>query len=338
MKKFIRILSLVIVVAITCTTLVGCKSQIDNDVGKKYNNMVVDQIEENGIGLKMTKLSNGSSSVISIIATIMPADATDKTLSWNLEWVERTGYSASNYNLNDYVNKVVSSNTLNCNIEMLKRFPMQIKIIVSSKSNPDVKASCLLDCYIVMNFDCHEGGAQFILNYSSDSLSTKQKYLSCSSTNSTDIVLEGMTYDSIFNKQAASFDSIIEDEIIDSYGTIKTDESYVTLIGLSENIKNLLENEDIVILADYLDFETTRVDSLLESLIKNYSSNKETILRVLNTTDIWFEIYISFTNTYDGKTVNYVDQKFNLKGFNISDYYKGVDVDNISLNITSHIF
>lgn len=333
MKKFIQILSLVVVVAITCITLVGCKSQPAKEDNEE--DLVINEVKENGIGLKMTRLSNGSSSGVSITATVLPSDATDKTLIWTLEWVERAGYKASSYNLSDFVSKVVSSNTLNCNITMIRRFPMQIKVIVASKTNPDVTASCLCDCYSVMDFYSKEGGATFEISYSVDNLTNKYDYFSC---NNDELVFEGMTYDSIFNTNAASFNAISEDEIIDTFGTIETNESYVILIGLSDSLQNLLEAKGIEIVADYFDYQTERVDGLLSQLIKNFTANKETILNCLNMTDNWFELYISFTNKYNGEIVNYVEKTIQLKGFSVADYFKNVSVSSISLDNSNYIF
>lgn len=232
MKKFIQILSLVVVVAITCITLVGCKNE--KATTRNNDEMIVDVVEENGIGLKLTRLSTGSSSGVSITATVLPSNATDKTLTWTLEWVERAGYKASNYTLSEFVNKVVSSNTLNCNITMIRRFPIQIKVIVASKTNSDVSASCLLDCYSVMDFNCKEGSNQFEISYSVDNLTNKYEYFDCSD-DFTEIVFEGMTYDSIFNTNAASFNAITEDgTVTGTFGTIETELSYVILIGISD--------------------------------------------------------------------------------------------------------
>lgn len=332
MKKFIKNLSFVFIIALIFVSLVGCdNSKKEDNTDNKNEEMIADVVEENGIGLKMTRLSTGSSSGVSITATVLPSNATDKTLTWNLEWVERTGYSASNYTLSNFVSKVVSSNTLNCNITLLKRFPMQIKVTVASKTNSDVSASCLLDCYSVMDFNAKEGGAQFELSYSVDSVGNKYEIFGCSDLDS-EIVLEGMTYDSIFNTGDASFNSITEEEIIDCYGTIKTTESYVVLIGLSSSLKSMLEAKGITFNDDYTILKTNRVDGYLSDLITNFTSNKDTILNILNSTNNWFELYISFTNTYNGSTVNYVEKVIQLKGFSVADYYSNVSVKSIVLD------
>lgn len=82
MKRFIKYLFFLLIFGITCITLVGCKEQEKKQDCNNYN-MIVNNVEENGIGLKMTKLatSDSTNNSVKITATVNPSNATNKNLS-----------------------------------------------------------------------------------------------------------------------------------------------------------------------------------------------------------------------------------------------------------------
>lgn len=55
-------------------------------------------------------------------------------------------------------------------------------------------------------------------------------------------------------------------------------------------------------------------------------------------TDNWFHLYLTFTNKYNGKIVNYVEKTIQLKGFSVADYFNDISVENISLDKTTYTF
>ena len=128
----------------------------DGDAGdntataEKYDNMSVAEIEQNGLSLSMTPmlesdLSANAESGIAIMATVLPADATDKTLDWSVEIVDETSEWAQGKNVTDYV--TVTSTDVGANVECLQPFGAQLQIKATSVSNPDVYATCTLDYY-----------------------------------------------------------------------------------------------------------------------------------------------------------------------------------------------
>ena len=94
-----------------------------------------------------------------LTATITPENATDKTVDWTIAWAVPPQHSggtmgdedpgsvwAMGKTVTDYVTVTPTSDgALTANVECLKDFGAQVKVTVTSRDNPDVKANCLVD-------------------------------------------------------------------------------------------------------------------------------------------------------------------------------------------------
>lgn len=107
-----------------------------------------------------------------LTATIIPENATDKTVDWTIAWAESRGEHTGGTNainpvdstydsddthdtsnswsegktVTDYVTVTPTSDgALTANVECLKDFGAQVKVTVTSRDNSDVKANCLVD-------------------------------------------------------------------------------------------------------------------------------------------------------------------------------------------------
>ena len=138
MKKYLNILTVFILVFVSFFTLTGC-----NNVKKDSpEDMIVSNVEERGIRISSKRNRYGDNS-ITLTATVTPSNATNKKLNWTLTCDD------SSINPSDYVNLNVSADTLSCVVTKITRCPVQLKIVVSSQSNPDVFATCYIDFYQV---------------------------------------------------------------------------------------------------------------------------------------------------------------------------------------------
>ena len=130
---------------------------------------VITEGEGNGIKLMSVKISPENyaeygisplaDTAYQLTATIVPENATDKTVDWAIAWAVPPQHSggtigdedpgsvwAMGKTVTDYVTVTPTSDgALTANVECLKDFGAQVKVTVTSRDNPDVKANCLVD-------------------------------------------------------------------------------------------------------------------------------------------------------------------------------------------------
>lgn len=94
-----------------------------------------------------------------LTATIVPENATDKTVDWTIAWAVPPQHSggtigdedpgsvwAMGKTVTDYVTVTPTSDgALTANVECLKDFGAQVKVTVTSRDNSEVSANCLVD-------------------------------------------------------------------------------------------------------------------------------------------------------------------------------------------------
>ena len=143
---------------------------------------VITEGESSGIKLMSVKISPENyaeygisplaDTAYQLTATIVPKNATDKTVDWTIAWAEsRKSHSGGTNAINrvdptydsddthdaadswsegktvtDYVTVTPTSDgALTANVECIKDFGAQVKVTVTSRDNSDVKANCLVD-------------------------------------------------------------------------------------------------------------------------------------------------------------------------------------------------
>lgn len=145
----------------------GEKDNATDDAGdntataEKYDNMSVSGVENNGITLAMvpmlaSDLSAQAESGLTITATVLPSQATDKTLDWSVEPVDASSEWVQGKTVTDYV--TVTGTETGATVECLNPFGAQLLVKATSRSNPEVYATCTLDYYArvigaKLNFD-----------------------------------------------------------------------------------------------------------------------------------------------------------------------------------------
>lgn len=118
--------------------------------------LVVNEPEESGISLMSARIApedyaaNGVSplaeTAYELTATIIPDNATDKTVDWSVEWVNSAASWATSKTVTDYVTVTPASDgALKATLQGLKAFGEPIKVIVTSRANPNASAECILD-------------------------------------------------------------------------------------------------------------------------------------------------------------------------------------------------
>ena len=75
-------------------------------------------------------------------ATVLPADATNKELTWSVFWENSTGW-ASGKNVESYLTYSVENNI--CTIKCLAPFGESIILKATSVDNPNIAARCTID-------------------------------------------------------------------------------------------------------------------------------------------------------------------------------------------------
>ena len=87
-----------------------------------------------------------SSNGITLTATVLPSTAVDKTVDWTVEFADPTATWAEGKTASDYVSVIPASDgALTATVTAIEAFGAQVKIVVTSRSNPDAQAYCLVD-------------------------------------------------------------------------------------------------------------------------------------------------------------------------------------------------
>lgn len=312
-KKIITLLSFALLVIFSAFVLTGCSNIEENSNSKLFATEVV----SNGVELKMSRMSNSTNEMLEITAEVVPSNASDKTLNWELAWSSSFTQPVTNY-----VSMKTSNDTLTCTLSLIQRFSTPITVTVTSNSNSEVSASCNLKCYKLtdaidgfLNISL-DGNSNIDLEYEGEGI----------------IYINNLTYDNIFNSKLVELNSFS----VSPHHTVGTDSvttEYKCQIALSAELQDLLEARGINYSGSSVDFVTNRVDGYISQFISDYSTNEEGVLEVLNTTSNWFTIYVICEDYVDSTLVNEYAEVVELKGFSVADYYENqsVAVTNIKL-------
>ncbi len=83
---------------------------------------------------------------VTVQATVLPEEAANKLVDWNIAWVNPESTWATGKTVTDYVTVTPNSDGSNiATVECVADFGEQIKITVSSRDNPLAKAECSVD-------------------------------------------------------------------------------------------------------------------------------------------------------------------------------------------------
>ena len=91
-------------------------------------------------------ISPMAESAYTLTATITPDNADNKTVDWSVAFVNPASEWATGKVVTDYVTVTPTADgALTANVECLKAFGEQIKVLVKSRENPEISAECTVD-------------------------------------------------------------------------------------------------------------------------------------------------------------------------------------------------
>lgn len=153
-QKVLKVLGVSTLIGVSALSLTSCKNPFDTfkdwihgsdtpEVPKDDTGVTVDGNDvKEGASVPLPKNAifkrASNQNALSVIATVLPENATQKELSWSLTWK-----TTSNDNIADYVTISPSSDTKTCSITVKKGF--NIPINLTAKTKDGSSATCQLD-------------------------------------------------------------------------------------------------------------------------------------------------------------------------------------------------
>lgn len=153
-QKVLKVLGVSTLIGVSALSLTSCKNPFDTfkdwihgsdtpEVPKDDTGVTVDGNDvKEGASVPLPKNAifkrASNQNALSVIATVLPENATQKELSWSLTWK-----TTSNDNIADYVTISPSSDTKTCSITVKKGF--NIPINLTAKTKEGSSATCQLD-------------------------------------------------------------------------------------------------------------------------------------------------------------------------------------------------
>ena len=153
-QKVLKVLGVSTLIGVSALSLTSCKNPFDTfkdwihgsdtpEVPKDDTGVTVDGNDvKEGTSVPLPKNAifkrASNQNALSVIATVLPENATQKELSWSLTWK-----TTSNDNIADYVTISPSSDTKTCSITVKKGF--NIPINLTAKTKDGSSATCQLD-------------------------------------------------------------------------------------------------------------------------------------------------------------------------------------------------
>lgn len=258
-----------------------------------------------------------------ITATVLPAEAVDKTLNWKLKWADSFTGAISNY-----VNMEVAEDTLSAKVKQLKQFDHEIILTVSSVSNSSVSSTCRIGCYkrvdkvtVSAYSDTDSGAGPLTVSDTQKTISFKA-HKGCSFTN---LKLTGVGF-IYFLSGTKDLDNLAEFGYIQLSDELKTtlDSLYVDYENKSLDVSSYdLENKGSIynLLCYFItDLDTAGIDVFSELVVS------------LKNITCWFEYNISFQTSPD---LSFDSYTYKIIDIDVS-YYE--NVVSVALDESSIIF
>lgn len=326
------ILSSMMFIGITLSMVLLYKQNLNNQ--KVDDTLLVETINNNNfIKLKKERIKRNlaHSGTYKISATINTSDIANNKINWNLKWKDGT-----NANISNYITISVASDTFSVTLTQKEQFSQQIILTAASTLNPDIKATCTLDCYKrfadinleTLNYDTDGGEAPQLATI--DNINNKITY-SLDESKSLDI---------------ADFDFIDNLKINSAVGTVDFKYNCEIIVKVSNELESYISNQNPItkqVSSFNNDGNITFYYSLYDVLGFNSSSDSEYFnqvmyqLSLIDNIDHWFDLTITITGTVNGEAVN-LSKTYQMCGFN-SNYYKNLYSNvNIKLSTNNYIF
>ncbi len=325
MKKYFNILSVFLIVLVCFLTLTGCKSAVK--VKDDGGDMLIQTTEERGIHLSRRNAINDDGS-FTLQALVMPADATNKKLTWSLKCDDENFWDA--YDLENYVKLTVSSDTLSCNVLKLGSCPVQLKIVVTSQVDSSISATCTVDFYKLTNslnldFEVYS-------RYIDDPDLIEEYFHTCDPNENNNFNLDFISSTDFFDFDA--FISTISSTSNYGVGTINCNTSYTVKLKLHDDVITDFEafnfNEyttEFVDISDFLDPTFSEVVTLRNLLSDLCSIENADCLTCIKRTSNLFTLEVIAKDMYANEIINQYSSLYTLS-FNLNDVIiTSIDLD-----------
>lgn len=310
MKKILKRLSLLVLILVIGLVLTGCNNEEKND------HVFVDRIQENGIKFNMSRMSSNIGDSITITALFTPTNLVHQEVSWYVGWSQTTTAT-----LSEYISYSISSDTKTLTVKFLKPFATEISCEAEAEYYDGYLATCDLGCYKrtvgIYELTINNGKS---LNYSQGNDS---------------VIYSGATYGTIFDTESAEI--YLNEVLLDKIGTVDTISTYTCSIGLSSQLESKFDEKSYTY-NNALSFTSSAktVKGLLCDLIPNFLTNFSLYFDLLSETDVWFTIYITSIDKYNGSTIKTETFTIDVEGFDVSD--TSSVIESINLDKTVYIF
>lgn len=278
-----------------------------------------------------TALSDG----ITLIATLSPSNAVDKTVDWSVEFVDpssswATGKTASNYVIvlpyaDDSTTAVVTAKNA---------FAAQIKVVVTARANPDATAYCLVD------YGQKLSNSAFIM-YDNENFATNTSITAGSTVQTVEAMKPG-NWQGMFAMYSKG--GTFTPTLASTYTKATTTPTYTFSVKASDSLYTALKNQGI---AKYTNAWVTVTDTSPKSIYEAMSS--KTLVPVdgtssdpQNDTTKFNNAILAASGTYDFQIKITVKTSFQTKDFTISCLVNrngtAFQASTVSLNQTSILF
>lgn len=308
--------------------------------------VITDKTANGGISLMTTSISPANyedygvsalaETAYTITATVTPADATFKEVTWSVSWANASSSWASGKNITDYIS--LNSNGLTATVACNQAFGEQAIVRVVSNDNASVFATCTLDYAARLSFanfratseiyDHEEGidqGGGYSLYYTSSTAQTAR--------------YEVIYYEDNYSQTSFSFSGV--------YGTgtvhdFDFNNNFTLTFGVANNVKNSVNsalgiNSTTIEISEYgssqkYDFQNMFSVIFGSAFTSNRSQLYNTLQNYYTNNQAQFEFTLSFVGAYSGQRYTYT---YPLR-VDCSALY--IRATNINMNNSSFVF
>lgn len=299
------------------------------DLGKlddQNSNVVVTPLKGENMTLTKKRLANSGDSleVITVVATINPDIAIEKTVDWEIKWANTTETKL----ISDYVTLTPSTTDASVVVNVKKNFPTQMVLKCTSVSNRQVTATCSIDCYKRLT--------SLYIDASNTRFDNMNELAELDVNTETKIV--DVCGNNIYTLDDYGID-LNGAMAYTNFGTTNVNVECKLYINVSTNLNTHLN--------PFLTSTPTRYEIGTESMISifdvfdlvkpgfkdSYNSNLSRLILALKKTDHWFDLTVEYVSkNASGEVIESESVVYKMIGFTVSYY---TTVTTISLDKTA---
>lgn len=280
-------------------------------------------------------VTTAASDGITLTATLSPSNAVDKTVDWTVEFVDpssswATGKTASNY----VVVTPTADGSTSAVVTAKNAFGAQIKVVVTSRANPEATAYCLVD------YGQKVSSSAFIM-YENENFATNTSITAGSTVQSVEALKPG-NWQGMF--AAYSKGGTFSPVLASTYTKATTTPTYSFSVKASDSLYTALKNQGIAKSSNtWVTIENTSPKAIYEAMssktlvpVDGTSSDPQ------NNTTKFNNALLAASGNYDFQIKITVKTSFQTKDFTISCLVNrngtAFQASTVSLNQSSILF